>query len=194
MSPVGLSIGYFSPAVEIGDVAAFCDRIREICPPTSEAYPLARTALKAADGTVPLFMCVCCGSVPVHIEPPNAAESCSTMFTFVLEAEERPVLLFAPAGQREAGCIYKPEESQVPTMGFGAVELWPGRAIHFDVARAFHAITSFPTGDTPARPSSVFLQVPWPDNRDVGGAVWAMKSAILADERFNDLTRPEVTQ
>jgi hypothetical protein len=188
VSPVGLSLGWFNPRSEIGDVDAVCERIREICGPANQAFPFVRKPLKDKDGTTGLFYCVIAGHVPIHIERPNAAASCSTMFTFVLDADERPVLLFAPAGQREAGCIYQPEDSKVPSMGLGAVEIWPGRAFHFDTARAFAGITSFPTGDPLlSLPQAVVVQVPWPRAADIGGAIFAMKRLIAADPQFEDL-------
>jgi hypothetical protein len=188
--PVGLSIGYFSPRNELGDVEAVSERIREICGPANQAFPFVRKPLKNADGTVGLFYCVVAGPVPIHVERPKAAESCSAMFTFVIDADERPVLLFAPAGQREAACIFQPEDSNVPTMGLGAAEMWPGRVFHFDIARAFAGVTSFPTGDPMiVLPQAVLIQLPWTNARDIGGAILAMKRLIAADPQFADLVQ-----
>jgi hypothetical protein len=131
------------------------------------------------------------GHVPIHIDRPNAAEACSTIFTFVVTAENRPVLLFAPANKPEAECVFMgEEEGPLRKMGFGAIELVPGRVFHFDIARAFHGITAFPTGDVIlSGPDAVLIQVPWPRADDIGGAVHRLRSVMLRDERFFDLVQ-----
>lgn len=188
MSPIGLSIGFFSPQHEIGDVAAVAQRIRDIVGATSQAFPFMLAPVRDEIEKTTISYGVIRGHVPVHIDRPNAAESCSQTFTFVLEAENRPVLLFSPAGQLEAQCIYKPDEARAPRMGFGAVELDAGKAFHFDVARAFHGITAFPSGDfVPELPGAVVVRVPWARKDDIGGAILAMKRIIRRDERFADL-------
>lgn len=192
MTPIGLRIGYFSPKKEFGGAEqVVCSRIREICGPTSEAFPFTLSPLRDEKKQTVLSYGIIRGHVPVHVDRPNAAESCSSVFTFVLEAENRPVLLFAPAGREQAECIFLPDEAQAPRMALGAVELWPGRALHFDIARAFHGISGFPTGDlVPELPSAVVIQVPWARSDDIGGALAAMKRGMSRDDRFADLFAP----
>ncbi len=184
----GMSIGFWSPHAEIGDVEAFSERIREICGPTSVGFPFAVAPVRENGMTV-LSYAVLRGHVPIHIDKPNPAEHCSQMFTFVVEAENRPVLLYAPAGQRETETILLPEKKKVSTMGFGAVELIPGRALHFDLARAWHGITGFPTGDVVADlPEATLIQVPYPQAQNIMAAMEILRRVVLADERFADLT------
>lgn len=188
----GLSLGFFSPSHEIGDIAVVADRIREICGPVSVAFPMIRSPLKIEDGSTGLFYTVLKGHVPIHYERRDAANCCPSMFTFVIEAEDRPVLLYSPTGQQEARCILQPEEAigdpRAMKMAFGAVEMIEGRAFHYDVSSAFVGMTSFPTGDPePTLPSAVLIQVPWARADDIGGALYAMKRMIWADPRFQDL-------
>lgn len=192
MGPIGLSIGFFSPGQQLGDVAKVCDRIREICGPSGEAFPLVLSPVRDEKEKSVVSYGVIRGHVPIHIDRPNPAERCSTIFTFVLETENRPVLLFSPAGRPEAQCIFTPDEVEVPRMAFGAVELGAGKAFHFDVARSFHGITGFPTGDlVPGLPEAVIVQVPWPDKSDIAGAVNLMMRVMWRDERFADLREGE---
>lgn len=192
MGPIGLSIGFFSLANQLGDVAKVCDRIREICGPSSLAFPFVLSPVRDEKEKSVVSYGVIRGHVPIHIDRPNAAEHCSSIFTFVLEAENRPVLLFAPAGRSEAQCIFMPDEVQAPRMAFGAVELGAGKAFHFDVSRSFHGIAGFPTGDVvPGLPEAVIVQVPWPDKSDIAGAVNLLMRVMWRDERFADLRRGE---
>jgi hypothetical protein len=185
----GLSVGYWSPASELGDVDVFARRIRKICGPTNPAFPFAVSRVRDGKQTL-LSYAVVRGHVPIHIDRPNAAESCSTIFTFVVTAENRPVVLYSPAGKPESECVFLGFEGPVKKMGFGAIELVQGRVIHFDIARSFHGITSFPSGDpAPAGPDAVLIQVPWADPRDIAGAVHRLRNVIARDERFSDLVQ-----
>lgn len=186
----GVGVGYWSPEIEIGDVDAFVARIIEICGPTSIAFPFTASPVKDPDsGLSVLSYAVVTGHVPIHIDRRNAAESAPAMFMFVLAAENRPVLLAREATKDAAEAVFMPEKHKTGGIGFGAVELWAGRAVHFDITKHFHGITGYPTGDPIAElPFCVMLQVPWVDQRDIAGALNSAKSTIMRDERFRDLT------
>jgi hypothetical protein len=131
------------------------------------------------------------GHVPIHVDRPNAHEVSSCIFMFVLETENRPVLLVAPASEPTSKAILMPDEVRVPRTAFGALELTAGRAVHFDVARNWHGITGYPTGDVVADlPEAIVIQVPWARADDIQGAVAAMQRAIRLDDRFADLVTP----
>lgn len=184
----GVSVGFFTPLAVVRDVPAFCGRIRRLLPVASRGFPLAAEQIKGQDGKAAIALAVVSGSVPVHINQPNANEESSSIFQFVFQAENRPCLLSAPADERTTKAVLMPDQRSKFAMG--ALELVPGRAIHFDITAHFHAIVGMPTGDpVAAEPEAVIVQVPWPRAEAIGHAIGIMQRTLRADERFADLVR-----
>lgn len=183
------SIGFFSPQHEWGDgLPKICARIKEIVGPTSVGFPFACSPVQDHDGTEALSYAVLRGHVPIHIDRMNANMKSQAMFMFVLEAENRPVLLVANAVDEANKVILVPDMVKAPRMAFGAIELCAGSAIHVDITRTWHGITGFPTGDLIAElPEAVLVQIPHGRPDDIGGALFTMKRVIAHDERFADL-------
>jgi hypothetical protein len=186
----GLCVGFWSPSLVFNDVDAVAERIKEICGPSSTGFPFVVSPVRDEKNQAVISYAVIRGHVPIHIDRPIAAEQCPSIFQCVLTTENRPVLLYARAGQVESECVLLPEPDKVSKMGLGAVELIPGRLLHFDICRAWHGITSFPTGDLMVElPEAVIIQVPWPRFDDPGGAIHTIERIMRRDERFNDLIR-----
>jgi hypothetical protein len=185
---MGVSIGFWTPSAEIGDVTTIAARMREIAGPSSLAFPLAVAPVRDESNMTVASYAVVRGHVPIHVDRRSANERTSKLFMFVLEVENRPVLLATPANAATAKVIFLPDEVQQPRATFGAVELTAGMALHFDIQEQFHGITGYPTGDVVADlPEAVIVQVPWERADDIGGAIQAMKRAIRRDDRFKDL-------
>lgn len=186
---MGVSIGFFSPQNEIGPaIDDVCQRIREICGVPSIAFPFRASPVEDEGKNWPMLYATVAGHVPVHIDRPAKSQLHQAMFMFVLEAEERPVLLCSPATKEASEVIFLPDMVRAPRMMFGAIELKPGVAIHFDPTKQFHGITGYPTGDlAPSLPSCVMVQVPHKDPRDIRGAIGTMKRCFRTDDRFADL-------
>jgi hypothetical protein len=189
---MAVGVGFFGVSNEIGSKsAAVCQRIREICGEPNAGFPFRASPVVGDDGNWPMLYAAVSGHVPIHIDRQNAHQHAQSMFMFILEAENRPVLLTSPADRDTAKAILVPEEEVVAKAFFGGLELWPGRAIHLDPTRQFHGITAFPTGDPePTIPSCVMVQVPWARADDIGGAIATMKRCFRRDERFADLITP----
>ncbi|MES2903233.1 MAG: hypothetical protein V4696_03525 [Pseudomonadota bacterium] len=187
---MGVSIGWFSTGNLPGDVDAIANRIRELCGPSSAAFPFAVTPVEDPDGLHPAAYAVLRGHVPIHVDRMNAKQKSQAVFTFVLAAENRPVLLCSPADRETAKAVLVPEDTKAPRAMFGAIELWAGKAIHFDLVRYFHGITGYPTGDIKAElPEAVLIQVPHARADDIGGAFETMLRVLRQDDRFADVVK-----
>lgn len=185
---MGVSIGFFSVAGEIGDVDPIAKRIREIVGPVSIGFPFACSPVKCDVEEATIYYAVINGHVPIHIDPPDANERQQSLFMFVIQALNRPVLLTSPALKEVSEVILVPDTVHAPRTAFGAIELNAGKAIHIDITRQWHGITGFPTGDpVAALPEAVIVQVPWADAHDIRGAIGRMKRIMCRDDRFADL-------
>lgn len=188
---MALAIGYFSVRNEIGDADRLADRIKEIVGPTSMGFPFACSPVVDETEKATIYYAVSRGHVPIHIDRPDRKDrSTDAMFMFVIQAWNRPVLMAAPATDEASKCILVPDMMKAPRLALGAVELVEGKALHMDIAKHWHGITGFPTGDININllPESVMIQVPWEDGRDILGALNRMKRIVGRDERFKDLT------
>jgi hypothetical protein len=183
----GVSIGFFTPRALVRDVPAFCERVCNFIGPSSRAFPLAIEQTRNEEtGKSHMSYAVVSGSVPIHIDKPNANEDTSRVFQFVMAARNRPFLLAAQATQETSQALLDPDSPKV--FGMGALELRPGRCIHFNIASHWHAIVGAPTGDpSPAEPAAVILQVPMDDETRIQAAIARALTALRADERVKDL-------
>lgn len=186
MSKVGL--GFFTPSTLVRDVDAFCARVRALSALTTRGFPLSVQQVRDEEGKCPMAYAVINGPIPIHIDLPNRNESSSSIFQFVMEAENRPALLTADASQENSGVILGISDKKA--WGMGCLELKSGLAVHFDVARTWHGISGLPTGETPpGEPAAVILQVPWDDSRQIGRALSIARQSLVADGRFAEFLR-----
>lgn len=192
---MSVSIGFFNPRFEIGPrLDEICQRIREICGEPAAGFCFRASPVENEKGGWPMLYAYVSGHVPIHIDRLAAHQSSQAMFMFVLEAEDRPVLLCTPASRDTAQSIFVPEEVKAPRAMFGAIELAAGKAVHIDPTAQFHGITAYPTGDMkPTVPSCIMVQVPHGDAKDIAGAIATMKRCFRSDERFADLVTKKGT-
>lgn len=183
-----IALGYFTPAALVRDVAGFCARVRSLSAMTARGFPLAVQQVRGEDGKCPMAYAVVNGPIPIHVDPPNGNEASSSIFQFVMEAENRPALLTADTSDTNSKAILG--ISSMKGWGMGCLELRPGIAVHFDTARTWHGISGLPTGETPPQePGAVILQVPWEDSAQIERALSIARQSLVADGRFADLLR-----
>lgn len=183
-----IGLGYFTPAMLVRDVPAFCARVRSLSSLTPRGFPLSVQQVRGEDGKCPMAYAVVNGPIPIHIDPPNANERTSAIFNFVMEAENRPALLTADGSRENTGAILGVSDKRA--WGMGCLELKAGSAVHFDISRIWHGISGLPTGEKPpGEPMAVILQVPWDDSRQIQRALSIARQALVADGRFSDLLR-----
>lgn len=191
MMEAPLALGWFTPTATFGPrVDELIGKIHEIVGPSSEAFPFAVSPLEQDKAHV-LSYGVVRGHVPIHCDPLNGNQRFQAMWTFVLEAVNRPVLLAHPADQRAAQIVLIPRNGHKANQAFMGIELEAGTAAHFDVTKTFHGISGYPTGDPiPELPGMTIVQLPCVDGRDINFALKEAKRIMLLDERVAEFIRP----
>lgn len=182
---MSLSLGWFHPSSVFGPrVEELCGAIHSIVGISSDAFPVSLSPTVEQKSNA-LYYGVVRGHVPIHCDTHNPHQRYQAMWTFVLEAENRPALLAHPADELTARNILIPRSGSNTKQPYVGIELEPGTAFHMDPTKNFHGITQYPTGDPiPALPGLTIIQLPHVDGRDIAFALKEAKRLILLDERM----------
>lgn len=187
----GVSIGYFDPAMIVGDAVAMTKAIEKTFASkltASAAFPLYVGNI----GKSRVSYALVGGHIPIHRDPVGENDVDGRIFQLVIGVRNRPLLLTAP-GTDETNALIAGTTGAWHGIGFGGVELRAGMAVHFDITQTWHGIGCLPghcddqyvdrlsgRGRT-MLPMAAIIQVSGFDATDIDGAVSAACAMVTAD-------------
>lgn len=189
----GVSIGYFDPTLFNHDIGYLTSRLKRVMPVRRKAWPLAVSSIRRNGRGTGVAYAVVDGHVPIHIDTVGLDDADGRIFQFVLEVENRPCLMTAPAGDANTP-IFMGFAEGFNTFGLGAMELHVGMAVHFDITTHFHGVSGMPlpgrSMDVDHRPRAVIIQVAGFDSTQIGDAVEHARELVRLDRGFWDRPQP----
>lgn len=187
----GVSVGWFTPTDFFPDVDRFVRQIRKVMPFRHKSWPLAVSSIRQRGRGTGVAYAIVGGHIPIHIDSIGLDDSDGNIFQFVLHVENRPALLTAPATDQNTPVLqgFAPPDVN-PLFGMGGIELRAGMAVHFDITKHFHGVTSLPTGESDMNadhsPKAVIIQVSGFLAANIEAAVEHAKTMLLLDEPWWD--------
>lgn len=196
----GVSIGFFDPALIVGDAEKMTRAIEKTFSPHligKASFPLHVASIAKSQVSYALVG----GHIPIHRDPVGENDPDGRIFQLVIGVRNRPVLLTARPTDDNNALIGGKTEMFTP-FGIGALELRVGMAVHFDITETWHGIAALPRdcGDDfvdkgrapigrPSLPMACIIQVSGFAPDDVAGAVNAAAAMVTADRAVSEKVR-----
>jgi len=168
----GISIGWFRPVAMHPDMEDIIARIEKSADKRLATWNIHTTHVAPTQMSYVAMQ----GMGSIHLSGRGRDDKPGGIFHFVLQAQNRPVLMTAPVGPANRSVIETPISPLVAPQPFaiGAVELKAGMAIHMDPEMHYQGITQFPVPNTPIHavkpPTAAIIMVSGFEREDVAGA------------------------
>lgn len=187
MSAVGL--GWFDLTAITPDPEYFVAGVMKQMPPAQKAWPFRVSSVRKDGKGLGVAYAIVHGPIPIHLDTKGLDDSDARIWQFVMKTWERPLLLTAPVTERNTPIVlgFK-DDDQLPTVGFGGLELAAGMAVHFDISELYHGVSQLPLGpkslDVYSPPRALIVQVSGFGAGEIEPALDKASEVVAADRGF----------
>lgn len=187
----GLSVGWFDPALFHPEPRKLIRGITRMLRPRlrkNRAWPLAVSSVRSGGVGTGVAYALVGGHIPMHIDSVGLDDSDGRIFQFVLETENRPLLLATVARDDNTPIFmgFAPPTVQ-RTVALGGLEMKAGMSVHFDITKYYHGVSGMPVPmeslQDDLQPRAVIIQVAGFHAAAIDDAVAHGMNVIAADSK-----------